>query len=165
MGKIVTAYSPGQCEVNSEHAWDSGDEIYWHKSDNQTTVMCTTKACFLAQGGQCTETIANEVKNSHNPEPPKHLNKHTGEKTNKPQSMNDLKNLEDEDQEPNEIMLKGPKVVDAVDLAAKKMKEEYVTHAKEIKIIEEALEDVFPKMDGGERGMKTKLLWGVNHGR
>ena len=66
---------------------------------------------------------------------------------------------------PDEIAGASPKVreMDVTDFAAKAMYLEYLTYAKEIKIIQKALRDTFPEARGDEIGMKTKLLWDTKH--
>jgi len=161
LGKIVKAYNSGQCEINAEHAWESGDNIYWDKQTNGKTIVCTKKACFDAQGGICKDTIKNEKSSKHEPETPTFLNKHTNQKESKQGPMDELENIEDDSQ----IPALHAKSKDVVDLAAKPLLAKYITYAKEIKLIEEAINTVFPDVRGEERGMKTKLMWDAEHGR
>ena len=120
-------------------------------------MTCNNKACFENQGGRADGKI--EVR-EEKPEPPRTIEKHTGQPTTK-ETQGDASSSEPS------VSTKGDapqaKTMDVVDFAAEKMKVEYVSYAKEIKIIEDALVEVFPDMVGDERGMKTKLLWNVKH--
>ena len=187
MGKIVTAYNEGQCEINAGHSWNAGDEIFWQKNENGQVIKCNVKACFDAQGGEA----QGEIKTSQEPpKGPTTIDKHTGlhTKQEKEIQQNDVELhgakaipkeckkcgfkitiIDDKTQKNWEAHVEGherpqAREMDVVDIAGQKMKEEYVTYAKEIKIIEEALNAVFPgSMEGQERGMKTKLMWDMKH--
>ena len=184
LGKIVTAYNEGQCTINAGHSWKSGDEIFWQKADNGIVIMCNNKDCFKNQGGEADGKI--EAK-QEKPTPPKTIEKHSGQTSTTEIQQNDadlhgaksgqkeckkcgfkITVFDAQTQKNWDAHVEGhehpqAKEMDAVDFAAKAMLEEYITYAKEIKIIEEALVGVFPEMVGDERGMKTKLLWNVKH--
>lgn len=161
LGKIVTAYNEGQCTINAGHSWEAGHEIFWQKADNGIVIMCNNKDCFKNQGGEADGEIeAKQEKAS----PPKTIEKHTGQPAETQKDDVDIHGGGQGEAKKEEAPQ--AKTMDVVDFAAEKMKKEYITYAKEIKIIEEALNEVFPgSMEGGERGMKTKLLWDVKHPR
>lgn len=174
LGKIVTAYNEGQCNINAGHSWKSGDEIFWQKDDDGKVITCNNKDCFENQGGKADGKI--EVK-QEKPSPPKTIDKSTNQptETQKESGQKECKKcgfkitvFDAQTQKNWDAHVEGhehpqAKEVDVVDIAGEKMKKEYVVYAKEIKIIEDALAIVFPNMLGEERGMKTKLMWDMKH--
>lgn len=163
LGKIVTAYNEGQCEISAAHNWLPGDELFWQKDDNGKVITCNDKSCFEAQGGKADGEInvPKEV-----PEPAQIIEKNTGIHKEMPKNVESEIAKNDADiHGPGEKPKPAPKVreMDVTDFAAKAMYLEYLTYAKEIKIIQKALRDTFPEARGDEIGMKTKLLWDTKH--
>lgn len=52
MGKQLPAYKDGHCFKNSAHTWSKNQEVFWHKTDEGKTIMCSDQTCFENQGGK-----------------------------------------------------------------------------------------------------------------
>ena len=167
LGKIVTAYNEGQCEINAGHSWMSGDEIFWQK-DDEKVITCNNKDCFENQGGKAEGEI--EVKQEQATKP-KTIDKHTSLPTPTEIQENDAEihgggqgedespKSSDEHHDTGAVKLK-VKTMDVVDIAAEKMLLEFTTYAKEIKVIETAIIGVFGEEAPGQKiGMITRMLW------
>lgn len=165
MGKIVTAYNSGQCEINSAHSWEPRDEIYWNKNENGVVVQCTKKACYESQGGKCDGTIEKENEEKK-PEKRITIDKHTGQHV-KSDTVEDDANIHGIEPTPTEHDIgeqPHAKEMDVTDFAADALKAQYTTLSKELKIAQEALMSVFPDIkDGAELGNKLKILFSLKY--